>query len=89
MTSLRQTNRFARDSYEDRAPQRSSKNRASSRSTAGARSTATCIDMRLVHGQTLYDLLKNGPLEPKRAVAIIRQEKSWSARVEGQTTVSA
>lgn len=31
------------------------------------------IDMRLVRGQTLYDLLKKGPLEPKRAVAIIQQ----------------
>ena len=47
------------------------------------------IDMRLVHGQTLYDLLKNGPMESKRALAIIQREKSWSARVEGQTTVSA
>jgi len=31
------------------------------------------IDMRLVHGQTLHDLLKKGPLEPERAVAIIQQ----------------
>jgi predicted Ser/Thr protein kinase len=31
------------------------------------------IDMRMVRGQTLYDLLKKGPLEPERAVAIIEQ----------------
>ena len=31
------------------------------------------IDMRLVHGQTLHDLIKTGPLEPERAVAIIQQ----------------
>ena len=31
------------------------------------------IDMRLVRGQDLHDLLKRGPLEPERAVAIIRQ----------------
>lgn len=31
------------------------------------------IDMRLVHGQTLLDLIANGPLEPARAVAIISQ----------------
>src|ERR1700751_5601796 len=31
------------------------------------------IDMRLVQGQTLHDLLKRGALEPERAVAIIRQ----------------
>ena len=31
------------------------------------------IDMRLVRGQTLHDLLKKGPLEPERAVAIIQQ----------------
>ena len=31
------------------------------------------IDMRLVHGQTLDQLIANTPLEPKRAVAIIGQ----------------
>jgi serine/threonine kinase PknH len=31
------------------------------------------IDMRLVRGQTLHDLLKKGPMEPERAVAIIQQ----------------
>ncbi|BBX34824.1 hypothetical protein MMAG44476_38458 [Mycolicibacterium mageritense DSM 44476 = CIP 104973] len=31
------------------------------------------IDMRLVRGQTLHDLLKAGPLEPHRAVAIVEQ----------------
>jgi serine/threonine protein kinase len=31
------------------------------------------IDMRLVAGQTLSDLLRNGPLEPPRAVSIISQ----------------
>ena len=31
------------------------------------------IDMRLVRGQDLHDLLKRGALEPERAVAIIRQ----------------
>jgi serine/threonine kinase PknH len=31
------------------------------------------IDMRLVQGQTLYDLIKRGPLEPARAVSIISQ----------------
>jgi len=31
------------------------------------------IDMRLVNGQTLHDMLKPGPLEPPRAVAIITQ----------------
>ncbi len=31
------------------------------------------IDMRLVHGQTLHDLITTGPLEPERAVAIIQQ----------------
>lgn len=31
------------------------------------------IDMRLVNGQTLHELLKKGPLEPERAVAIIKQ----------------
>src|ERR1700692_311793 len=31
------------------------------------------IDMRLVQGQTLYDLIKLGPLEPARAVSIISQ----------------
>jgi serine/threonine protein kinase len=31
------------------------------------------IDMRLVQGQTLYDLLQKGPLEPERAVAIVQQ----------------
>lgn len=31
------------------------------------------IDMRLVRGQDLHELLKRGPLEPERAVAIIRQ----------------
>jgi serine/threonine-protein kinase len=31
------------------------------------------IDMRLVRGQDLHELLKRGPLEPARAVGIIRQ----------------
>jgi serine/threonine-protein kinase len=31
------------------------------------------IDMRLVHGQTLDELIANGPLEPSRAVAIVGQ----------------
>ncbi|ORV56900.1 serine/threonine-protein kinase [Mycobacterium fragae] len=31
------------------------------------------IDMRLVQGQTLLDLIEKGPLEPARAVAIISQ----------------
>ncbi|MDI3312735.1 MAG: protein kinase [Mycobacterium sp.] len=31
------------------------------------------IDMRLVTGQTLHELLKDGPLQPDRAVAIITQ----------------
>jgi serine/threonine protein kinase len=31
------------------------------------------IDMRLVHGQTLSDLIARGPLAPSRAVAIISQ----------------
>jgi serine/threonine kinase PknH len=30
-------------------------------------------DMRLVRGQDLHELVKNGPLEPERAVGIIRQ----------------
>lgn len=31
------------------------------------------IDMRLVNGQTLQELIKRGPVEPERAVAIIEQ----------------
>ena len=31
------------------------------------------IDMRLVQGETLHDLVKKGPLEPERAVSIIQQ----------------
>ncbi len=31
------------------------------------------IDMRLVRGQTLHDLIKAGPLEPLRAVTIVQQ----------------
>ncbi len=31
------------------------------------------IDMRLVRGQTLYDMIKTGPLEPTRAVSIVNQ----------------
>jgi serine/threonine kinase PknH len=31
------------------------------------------IDMRLVQGQSLHDVLQQGPLEPERAVAIIEQ----------------
>jgi serine/threonine protein kinase len=31
------------------------------------------IDMRLVRGENLYEILQRGPLEPVRAVAIIRQ----------------
>lgn len=34
------------------------------------------IDMRLVQGQTLYDLLSGGPLAPSRAVAIVTQVAS-------------
>jgi serine/threonine kinase PknH len=34
------------------------------------------IDMRLVAGQTLHDMLRAGPLEPQRAVAIIAQVAS-------------
>jgi len=29
------------------------------------------IDMRLVRGQTLHDLINSGPLEPRRAVSIV------------------
>lgn len=31
------------------------------------------IDMRLVTGQTLHDLIRQGPLEPERAVTIVEQ----------------
>jgi serine/threonine kinase PknH len=31
------------------------------------------IDMRLVQGETLHDMLKKGPLEPERATDIVRQ----------------
>lgn len=31
------------------------------------------IDMRLVRGQTLHDLINSGPLEPRRAVSIVEQ----------------
>ena len=31
------------------------------------------IDMRLVRGQTLHDLINTGPLEPRRAVTIVEQ----------------
>ena len=31
------------------------------------------IDMRLVRGQDLHELLQRGPLEPERAVGIVRQ----------------
>ncbi|MBP3083688.1 serine/threonine-protein kinase [Mycolicibacterium fortuitum] len=31
------------------------------------------IDMRLVRGQTLHDLISTGPLEPRRAVSIVEQ----------------
>lgn len=31
------------------------------------------IDMRLVRGQTLHDLIRTGPLEPHRAVSIVEQ----------------
>ncbi|MBU9766600.1 protein kinase [Mycobacterium sp. TNTM28] len=31
------------------------------------------IDMRLVRGQTLHELLGNGPLDPQRAVSIVEQ----------------
>jgi serine/threonine protein kinase len=43
------------------------------------------IDMRLVKGQTLHELLKTGPLEPERAVAIIDQIASAldAAHAEG------
>ncbi|WP_293001553.1 serine/threonine-protein kinase [Mycobacterium sp.] len=34
------------------------------------------IDMRLVRGENLHDMLQRGPLEPARAVAIIRQVAS-------------
>src|SRR4051794_40030079 len=43
------------------------------------------IDMRLVHGQTLDELIAEGPLEPSRAVAIIGQvgEALDAAHAEG------
>lgn len=43
------------------------------------------IDMRLVKGQTLHELLKTGPLEPQRAVAIVNQVASAldAAHAEG------
>jgi serine/threonine protein kinase len=43
------------------------------------------IDMRLVKGQTLHELLKTGPLEPERAVAIVNQVASAldAAHAEG------
>src|SRR6202008_4248530 len=31
------------------------------------------IDMRLVQGQTLHDLIQSRPLEPERAVSIVQQ----------------
>ncbi|MGX9789735.1 serine/threonine-protein kinase [Mycobacterium sp. MMS18-G62] len=34
------------------------------------------IDMRLVPGQTLHDMLRSGPLEPERAVGIVGQVAS-------------
>lgn len=34
------------------------------------------IDMRLVRGQTLHDLINSGPLEPRRAVSIVEQVAS-------------
>ncbi|WNG93681.1 protein kinase domain-containing protein [Mycobacterium sp. ITM-2016-00318] len=34
------------------------------------------IDMRLVNGQTLYDLVKRGPLDPQRGVNLIEQTAS-------------
>ena len=40
------------------------------------------IDMRLVKGHTLRDLLSKGPLEPDRAVAIINQmRRRWTRRM--------
>lgn len=43
------------------------------------------IDMRLVHGETLHDMLKRGPLEPQDATDIIRQIASAldAAHAEG------
>jgi tRNA A-37 threonylcarbamoyl transferase component Bud32 len=43
------------------------------------------IDMRLVQGQTLFDLIADGPLAPSRAVAIISQvgEALDAAHAEG------
>lgn len=43
------------------------------------------IDMRLVHGQTLDELIARGPLEPSRAVAIVGQVGAAldSAHAEG------
>ncbi|GAA4289807.1 serine/threonine-protein kinase [Mycobacterium paraffinicum] len=43
------------------------------------------IDMRLVRGQTLHDMLEKGPLEPERATDIIRQIAAAldAAHVEG------
>lgn len=43
------------------------------------------IDMRLVKGQTLHELLNTGPLEPERAVAIVNQVASAldAAHAEG------
>jgi serine/threonine protein kinase len=43
------------------------------------------IDMRLVHGQTLHDIIAQGPLEPERAVSIVEQVAAAldAAHVEG------
>ena len=89
MTSLRETNSFARVLRELRAAAILQEPHVIPIHDRGEINGNLYIDMRLVHGQTLDDLLKNDPLEPERAVAIIQREKSWSAPVEGQTTVSA
>ena len=48
--------------------------RTSCRSTTSARSTAGCMStMRLINGTDLQTLIDQGPLEPRRAVAIIDQ----------------
>ena len=38
------------------------------------------IDMRLIQGQTLHDLITNGPLEQDRAVLIISRSRRRSTR---------
>lgn len=42
------------------------------------------IDMRLVRGQTLHDLISTGPLEPRRAVTIVEQIAAALDAAHGQ-----